>query len=257
ALPLLRDLGGDRFDASLARLAEELREAEELLARLSREFRSAHPGGALPVPPLAALPRPVRLRVLRDAVEAVAGHPASRHVLERLDSLLDAAPGRTESGPGASLALREKETILLLGSRPALPSESEGVPLPVPGEAVALGHRFRAWFEEAPPPPESFRPLDQAFDPSACAGPLLLRSRRAGDRFHPLGSPGARKVSDFLIDRKVPRSERDRVPILVCGNRVVWVVGYRIDQAARVGSGTGRVVRVVAEPLSGPRSPAR
>ncbi len=247
ALPVLRDLGGDRFDASVARLAEELREAEELLARLSREFRSAHPGETLPVPPLVALPRPLRLRVLRDAVEAVAGHPASRHVLERLDSLLGAAPGRTESGPGTSLVLREKEGISFLPRPPESPPEIEGVPLAVPGEIVAMGHRFRAWFEEAGPPPESLGPLDQAFDASACAGPLVIRARRPGDRFHPLGSPGVRKVSDFLIDRKVPRAQRDRVPILACGDRVLWVVGHRIEEAAKVAPETRRAIRVRAE----------
>jgi tRNA(Ile)-lysidine synthase len=251
ALPLLRELGGDRFDASVARLAEELREAEELLARLSREFRSAHPEETLPVGPLVALPRPLRLRVLRDAVEAVAGHPASRHVLERLESLLDAAPGRTESGPGTSLVLREKEGISFLPRPPESPSEIEGVPLAVPGEIVAMGHRFRAWFEEAGPPPESLGPLDQAFDPSACAGPLVIRARRPGDRFHPLGSPGVRKVSDFLIDRKVPRAQRDQVPILACGDRVLWVVGHRIEEGARIGPGTGRTLRVRAEPKPG------
>ncbi len=251
ALPLLRELGGDRFDASVARLAEELREAEELLARLSREFRSAHPGNALPVPPLAALPRPVRLRVLRDAVEAVAMHPASRHVLERLEALLDAAPGRTESGPGTSLAAREMDAIAFLPRPPEPPPEVQGVSLTVPGEVVAIGYRFRAWFEEPPPPAESLGPFDQSFDASACAGPLVIRARRPGDRFHPLGSPGVRKVSDFLIDRKVPRARRDRVPILACGDRVLWVVGHRIEEGAKVAPETRRAIRVRAEPAPG------
>ncbi|MCI0587867.1 MAG: tRNA lysidine(34) synthetase TilS [Planctomycetes bacterium] len=46
------------------------------------------------------------------------------------------------------------------------------------------------------------------------------------------GSPGVRKVSDFLIDRKVPCAQRDRVPILVCGDGIVWAVGHRIEEAA-------------------------
>jgi tRNA(Ile)-lysidine synthase len=255
AVPVLRELGGDRFDASVARLAGELREAEDLLERLSREFRLAHPEERLPVSALATLPRPVRLRVLRDAIESSAARPATREVLERLETLLDAPPGRTESGPGTSLALREKHAIVFLASRPAPPSESEGVPLPVPGEAVAMGYRFRAWLEERAPDLGSLGPFDQAFDPSACAAPLLVRARRPGDRFHPLGAPGIRKVSDFLIDRKVPRAQRDGVPILACGERVLWVVGHRIEETAKVPPGTQRALRVCADSRPGPDSP--
>ena len=46
----------------------------------------------------------------------------------------------------------------------------------------------------------------------ALALPLAVRSRRPGDRFRPLGAPGDRKLQDFLVDRKVPREERDSLP---------------------------------------------
>jgi len=66
-------------------------------------------------------------------------------------------------------------------------------------------------------------------------GPLLVRSRRPGDRFRPFGAPGHRKVQDLLVDRKVPRDLRDRVPIVVdARGEIVWVVGHAIAEACRV-----------------------
>jgi tRNA(Ile)-lysidine synthase len=65
--------------------------------------------------------------------------------------------------------------------------------------------------------------------------PLGVRTRRPGDRFRPLGSPGRRKLQDVLVDRKVPRDERDRVPVVVdARGRLVWVAGVALADECRV-----------------------
>jgi tRNA(Ile)-lysidine synthase len=65
--------------------------------------------------------------------------------------------------------------------------------------------------------------------------PLLVRNRRPGDRFRPLGAPGSRKLQDVLVDRKVPRSERDRVAVVVdSDDRIVWVAGVAVAHGCRV-----------------------
>ena len=70
---------------------------------------------------------------------------------------------------------------------------------------------------------------------SALALPLRVRNRRDGDRLRPLGAPGRRKLQDLLVDRKVPRAERDSVPLVVdAGGRIVWVAGVTIAHECRV-----------------------
>jgi tRNA(Ile)-lysidine synthase len=65
--------------------------------------------------------------------------------------------------------------------------------------------------------------------------PLAVRTRRPGDRFRPLGSPGRRKLQDVFVDRKVPRDERDRVPVVVdARGRLVWVAGVALADECRV-----------------------
>jgi tRNA(Ile)-lysidine synthase len=57
---------------------------------------------------------------------------------------------------------------------------------------------------------------------------LELRIRSAGDRFEPLGMDGhSQKLSDFLVNEKMPQRARERWPLLCSGDTVVWVPGYR------------------------------
>ena len=77
-----------------------------------------------------------------------------------------------------------------------------------------------------------FRMVERLSLPSL-GGPVTLRTRLAGDRFQPLGMTGEKKLQDFFTDAKAPRSLRDRIPLLVCGGRIAWVVGYRIAEWAK------------------------
>ncbi|MCX8043475.1 MAG: tRNA lysidine(34) synthetase TilS [Desulfobacterota bacterium] len=64
--------------------------------------------------------------------------------------------------------------------------------------------------------------------------PLVVRTWRPGDRFMPLGLGGVKKIQDFFSDRKVPRSKRSTVPILLFDDTVAWVCGYQIDDRFKV-----------------------
>jgi tRNA(Ile)-lysidine synthase len=74
----------------------------------------------------------------------------------------------------------------------------------------------------------------KTFDYDKINGDLHLRNRLIGDRFQPLGVSGTKKLKDFFIDEKVPRSQRDNIPILTGGNNILWIVGYQIDGRFKV-----------------------
>jgi tRNA(Ile)-lysidine synthetase-like protein len=71
----------------------------------------------------------------------------------------------------------------------------------------------------------------------------VLRVRRSGDRFCPLGMGGrGKRVNEFMINEKIPAAWRDHVPLLVsAGGQVAWVCGWRIDERARVTPATQQV----------------
>ena len=77
--------------------------------------------------------------------------------------------------------------------------------------------------------------------------PLRLRRWREGDWFIPFGMTGRKKVSDFLIDAKVPLPEKQRQFVLLSGDDIVWLVGRRIDDRFRLTAETENVLRITRE----------
>ena len=77
-------------------------------------------------------------------------------------------------------------------------------------------------------------------------------NRRPGDSFRPVGLGGRKKLQDFFVDKKVPRGERDAVPLVVDdADRIVWVAGYEIDEAFRVTDPAQAVIILKLKALGG------
>jgi tRNA(Ile)-lysidine synthase len=95
--------------------------------------------------------------------------------------------------------------------------------------------------------------------PGGAAGRLTVRNRRPGDRLRPLGSPGSRKLKDVLIDRGVPRRQRDRLPLLCWAGEIAWVPGITIAHRFRLTEQRSvclvEIIEVIGDHRDHPRSP--
>ena len=81
----------------------------------------------------------------------------------------------------------------------------------------------------------SYSPGGASFEfPSGSTPHFLLRNRRPGDRFQPLGMPNSKKLKDFLIDRKIAVELRDRLPLLLWNDEIVWVAGVEVSERFRI-----------------------
>ncbi len=139
------------------------------------------------------------------------------------------------------------EAELPLAPWPQMPPNVPALDLPLGGRvSLAFG-----WILEAHPP----QPLPPDLDLHRCSPyeawvdadcltcPLQVRGRRPGDRFQPLGMAGRSvKLADFMINVKLPRRARDRWPLVVCGEAIVWVPGYRLAHPFRIRPETRRGV---------------
>jgi len=87
-------------------------------------------------------------------------------------------------------------------------------------------------------PQPSLRQTDrwEAYVDAKVVGPAaVLRSRRPGDIFYPLGLDGhSKKVNEFMIDEKIPVEWRSHIPLLTASNQILWICGYRLDERAQI-----------------------
>jgi len=76
--------------------------------------------------------------------------------------------------------------------------------------------------------------------------PLLVRNRRDGDRYQPLGSPGRKKLKEIMRAKDIPQSERDRHPVFLSGDEIVWVLGLPVSEKHKVTPETNEVFVISA-----------
>ena len=79
--------------------------------------------------------------------------------------------------------------------------------------------------------------------------PLELRTWEKGDWFVPLGMKGKKKLSDFMIDKKIPLNLKNRIIVLLSGGNIAWVVGYRLDDRFKVQDDTKKVLKITYQKL--------
>jgi len=99
---------------------------------------------------------------------------------------------------------------------------------------------------ETPPPKDVYGTGQQTafFDMDQLRFPLTVRNFRPGDRLVPMGLNGTQKVKKIFIDRKIPRENRPRYPILLCGDSLLWVAGLRQSELGKITPSTRRWLKV-------------
>ena len=91
-------------------------------------------------------------------------------------------------------------------------------------------------------------PLVATVDAANLKFPLTWRTWKPGDYFFPLGMNHKQKLSDFLIDRKVPLPDKRQVTVLESDGQIVWVVGHRIDNRFKITAETRSALSFLVQP---------
>lgn len=85
------------------------------------------------------------------------------------------------------------------------------------------------------------------FDYDKINGKIILRYRKAGDRFTNIGMSGSKKLKDIFIDMKIDKSKRDFIPLICFGSEISWIVGYKVSDKFKVSENTKRVLQIQFE----------
>lgn len=192
---------------------------------------------------------PIQGHLVRKAIERVKGNLTElsyAHVQNILENMSIKEKWENHL-PGGATVLIQKDKILFTRERPRPNLKKEfSYTLSVPGEVEIdeIGKRMRVSLLETVSVEEVSQDAKVGYvDYSSLAKQLIVRNRNEGDRFVPLGMRGTKKVQDFFIDEKVPLEERDFIPMVESGGKIVWVGGMRIDERVKVTPATNRVVK--------------
>jgi len=263
-IPWLEERYNPALVPALMRMAEVCRAEDEYLgeraAEAYRAVRRGREGGGveLDLATLNGLPLALARRVVRLAWREAAG-PGRPLEFEHVERLLLMARGQappTVVLPGNLVVGRAGDLLVLGRAAPAVPSYFE-YDLQVPG-VTRVPELGLAVESEVLPTPQGLNcrqiPPDQAvLDWDVLAGqPLVVRGRRPGDCFTPLGSAVPVKLKDFLLKQKIPRERRSRLPLVATPTEIVWVGGVRPGEKVKVRPTTQRVLWLRLVPLSPP-----
>ncbi|MEO7156332.1 MAG: tRNA lysidine(34) synthetase TilS, partial [Vicinamibacterales bacterium] len=185
-------------------------------------------------------------RVARYALETA--NPSRAYGLEEVDALCRAVTGSTRPNlPGLTVERFGPNAVLLNKGRhePRPAVDPLELRLDVPGMVEAPNGVWSVTAEGPMVSTGSATSLNGqvVVDAAGIGSHLIVRYRRPGDRLHPLGAPGRKKVQDVLVDRKVPRDDRDTLPIVTTSEGdIVWVAGQVLAEGFRVTPLTTSVV---------------
>jgi len=193
------------------------------------------------------LPAAMQRHLLRASIERLLGNLMDievRHIEEIMDAL-DKPAGKRLNLPGGLVFSIEYDRYLLgldpaaLCPFPVLDAES---PLKIPGETLLPGWHISATISNCAQVVKEAGGFTACLDLDKTGTELTMRPCRPGDRFQPLGMSLAKKLGEFMIDAKIPRAWRQRVPIICSPGHILWVVGWRIDERVKVSASTKKML---------------
>ena len=201
------------------------------------------------IAPLVTMERPLLRRVIRRVVSETEGLRGIDfiHIEDMIALIKTGKPGNSIYLPRGVRVIKEYALFVITSE---LPVKIAGYELNPPGEIniKEANVLIKAVFEE------DNRDLGDGrssvlLDAGKMNVPLIIRPRNYGDFFFPLGFGKKKKLQDFFVDEKVPRNKRDSIPIIVSGNDIVWVAGYRADERFKVTEKTEKLLRLIISRL--------
>lgn len=82
------------------------------------------------------------------------------------------------------------------------------------------------------------------FDRDKLTFPLSVRFRKNGDKFRPIGLGHSKKIKDFFIDMKVDKEKREKIPLILSENDIIWVTSFRSSEDYKVDPSTRNIIKI-------------
>lgn len=161
---------------------------------------------------------------------------------KKLFNLVKKQSGKSEELTGNLIALKERDKIFI---RKFLPSNKSSILKIKVGESINIGKNTFSVLECSKDLIKIKKAKNEEFiSADKVSGTFTIRTWKNGDRFFPIGMQGSKKISDYLNDIKTNSFEKKEQLVLVNNERIVWVIGKRLDERFKITSNTKKVVKL-------------
>lgn len=248
-IPSLRKNYEPAIVQHLGKMASLIRDEDALLEKMAQEKASEsiikkNGGTFLKLHCLSSLPRALARRVVRSFIGELRGN-LRRISFEDVETILDLAHGKEYSLKENLVLRREGDRIFLKQKTAPLHYEHEWE-----GEEIlditVLGLRFSGEKKKN----QDFSDIgfdDQTralLDLGKLQFPLVVRDRREGDRYQPLGAPGQKKLKEIMRAKGIPSSQRAKHPVFLSGSEIVWIPGLPVSERFKIKKTTTGVFEI-------------
>ena len=167
-----------------------------------------------------------------------------------IEAIIKGSEAKSINLPGGIKAIKNRGKLIFTTkhrqqANPGRPGKA--VTLKVPGDAFIpeLGIRIKAEVVKSRPDFKNKKTKNIEYANGDLAGSRLsIRTRRAGDRMKPLGMTCYKKLHDIFIDDKIALKRRNRVPIVISRNKILWAAGVKLSDEFRVDGDTKKIVKL-------------
>jgi tRNA(Ile)-lysidine synthase len=161
--------------------------------------------------------------------------------IEELKSLLKAETGKMVITPSYRI-ISDRKSILIVPN-----SVVNNDPIIINNENDLLNHNH--FFIVNRVNKERFKPVQESntiwIDANKLQYPITIRRWQNGDSFSPYGLKGSKKISDLLIDIKMPIHQKESVRVVISGDKIVWIIGIKADRHFNVSNSCNNIMELV------------
>ncbi|MBM2815826.1 MAG: tRNA(Ile)-lysidine synthase [Ignavibacteria bacterium] len=166
--------------------------------------------------------------------------PVSLAAIDRILNLLHSEAGSVCEIGSSLFALRDRRAIIFYREMSA-----EKINMEITKTGTFLFADYRLELKEVDKKDIEFNdnPHVEFFDYETVPARLIIRNWKPGDSFTPIGMDGRIKVSDYLINKKIPLIDKKNICVLASKSDIIWLCGHRASDSNKVTKLTSKYLR--------------
>jgi tRNA(Ile)-lysidine synthase len=253
-IPYLKEKFNPKIEENLAQMAEILRLEDEFIRQhvdevLKSSFIQKQQNRILlKIAYISKLPSAIRLRLFKTILESL--NPAKNGFSFIHIKSLDNLAQKCETGKRIDLPLgievrREYEDLIIEAKKADSKRIEYEYIMNIPGAVYFKERNITIRSELMTKENVDFSGKNAVYlDLDKIQQPLIIRNRKNGDWFQPLGMQGQQKIKSLFIDHKIPRLKRDEIMLLVDNISVIWIENMHLNDRVKITAGTKNVLKL-------------